>query len=199
MCCAGDCGDTCSHCDQVTSYTDTCPCVCYYGDTPYQRCSNDAYSSASKPICSTSPAYDGYYGKMPVGWIACVIISSALLLSLSISVAIWHCVRRRNLARRLREGRTSTNGQVNANQAFDEFGPGFVPVMSPPPYLEATIKPPPYEPEPSATQHGDKSEEQPPMQDPTEPSAPDYETAVGLTNGSHVYENAACTADECQV
>lgn len=45
-----------------------------------------------------------------------------------------------------RQTAPSPVGRENiASNVYEEFGPGFVPVLSPPAYMDTSIKPPPYE------------------------------------------------------
>jgi len=157
------CQTDCSTCDQV--FWTNCQCVCYYGASSTARCAESAYSTVNHPVCSAKPIddsgdddnnhHDDDYGnqRMPVGWIICVIISSVILLTLAATVAIWQCIRHRKCcAHRLGSQRqiispSGANGHDNvANTVYEEFGPGFVPILTPPPYIDSNIKPPPYDP-----------------------------------------------------
>jgi hypothetical protein len=181
-----DCVDTCTGCAQVTSNS-KCQCVCYYGNNSPARCQGVAYSSDAQPFCKY--ADDNYRPAVPVGWIACIIISSAVLLSLAISVAIWQCFRRRLLLRRQQRQATEGNAQTGISSVCEQFGPDFVPVMSPPSYVEVAVKPPPYELSGGAPPYVASGAAQ--------PSAPDEASNKPMVVvESHIYDNVACTGDD---
>jgi hypothetical protein len=113
-----------------------------------------------------------------------------VLLSLAISVAIWQCFRRRLLLRRQQRQATEGNAQTGISSVCEQFGPDFVPVMSPPSYVEVAVKPPPYELSGGAPPYVASGAAQ--------PSAPDVEASNKpmVVVESHIYDNVACTGDD---
>lgn len=189
-----ECTAVCTSCRDTVELDDDCTCIYDYADGS-RRCNSHALGTTTTSCCSAEAGYTYPEYPVPIGWIICIIISSILLLTMILSLVVWHCVRQHNLARRLQ--RESAAASTHSRNIYEEFGPDFVPVMTPPPYVDSAVKPPPYDVTLSGPPGGDPANSSSvPATAP--PPFSEINTGGVYTIQTNAYDNVACTGDETQ-